>query len=143
MVRPLPAKAPLVVLLLLALSPAGCRRQADRTPPPSTTPPPPNQAAKRAADASPSTEDPCASLRAQFRQVLAAGASRTCQRAEQCGCYPALTDCGGVADAVTVERLRTLARMFRLAGCSLPRCDAQVPCRPACVGGRCVSSAHG
>jgi hypothetical protein len=84
--------------------------------------------------------DPCGDLKKQVREVLKLPAPR-CQKDEECHCYPAVVDCGGVAHRTTVTRLHTLVRLYRLARCPRPKCLAAPTCNPSCVAGKCVQAA--
>lgn len=89
--------------------------------------------------------DPCEPHRAAFRAALA-GATGTCTRAEDCGCFNPVVEeagCGGITDAATAARLGAIQGDYFRAGCAWPHACAAWSCEPTCRAGRCVNGAAG
>lgn len=113
---------------------------------PAPEPEPPASPAPAEATANPPAawpdDDGCGALRQQIEDALGE-ATYDCQADADCGCYPAMINCGGVASTATVERLGPLAQRFASEGCEYRGRDgsrfncAPWQCRPQCVDGRC------
>jgi len=87
-----------------------------------------------------SKDDACEHLLVRFRAVLDQSEGK-CVTDDDCACYPAVVNCGGVTDLSTAARLDTLARMHSLASCSPKKGCVARKCSPVCVQGRCTASA--
>lgn len=124
----LPCSAALA-LLLLGL-PVGCDR-SETEPSPPTSPLEPAHV----------PEDPCGALRASIRVVLT-GQSLACETDADCGCYPAMIDCGGVTDTETAVLLNEMHARFVEHECPYENEDdafncAPWECTPKCTAGMC------
>ena len=108
--------------------PAGPSAGVGETVPPSTT--------KK-------SKDPCAKLATEFNQVLAE-AKTTCETDADCACREAgigpTSDCGGIVDKGTADRLGAIADRFRGAGCFRGFDCAPWACIPVCRSGVCGNS---
>lgn len=86
--------------------------------------------------------DPCAEIRAEANDILQEPAL-ACASDEDCSCYPAIIDCGGVSDNTTAQRLVEVDRRRIAADCGYRDLDgngfncAPWECVPECSLGRC------
>lgn len=87
--------------------------------------------------------DPCAELRAETNTILREPAV-ACSSDEECTCYPAFIDCGGVRDSATAQRLIEVNERRIAADCDYIdfrgnafNC-APWECVPQCSAGVCA-----
>ena len=96
-------------------------------------------------DNAPSVEQgPCALLRAETHAILQEP-DVACSTDEECTCYPAFIDCGGVRDDASAQRLIEVDERRRGAACDYIDLDgnpfscAPWHCVPNCSAGVCSS----
>ena len=103
---------------------------------------PPEDSNDQASPAQRTTPDECGALRVQTAAILETPAEG-CESDDDCGCYPALIDCGGVRDAASAEALRLISLASQEASCGYRRMNgARFNCAPrrciaACNDGNC------
>lgn len=87
--------------------------------------------------------DPCAELRAEANAILRAPAL-ACSNDEDCACYPAIIDCGGVRDDSTAQRLIELSERRSAMDCGYRDMEGnQFNCAPRRCVPRCSAGACG
>lgn len=103
---------------------AGCGRSSESPP-------------AKPADAAPL--DACGRIAATWRAGLA-GATNACATPRDCNCWQSIAGdlgCGGMTDAVTAKRLRTLRQDYLAAGCKVDISCPLFACEAECVDGIC------
>jgi len=96
--------------------------------------------------AEPTTEAPppssCETLRARAATLLSTPAA-ACESDDECGCYPAFIDCGGVRDATSAATLAEIAEAGSAASCGYVNAEGSTfncapwECVPTCEAGAC------
>lgn len=101
------------------------------------------EASEPASEPAAEPNDPCPQLRAETHAILQEPAA-ACASDEDCECYPAFIDCGGVMDSATAERLVEVDVRRRAAGCDYIDIHgngfncAPWECSPRCQAGVCL-----
>ncbi|MFT5355898.1 MAG: hypothetical protein ACI9KE_003118 [Polyangiales bacterium] len=144
---------PSILLLLLFLLACSEPSQSAQTPTPET---PAGEAfalerttealIPEAVDPAPNLPpDPCASLRSETNAILVEPIAE-CLVDEDCVCYPAFIDCGGVRDQATAQRLVEMDERRLAAGCDYIDLEGNAfncapwECAPRCSDGMCLQN---
>jgi len=134
---PRPLGAALALVLLFGLACEDKRAKA----PSAAEPKAPTPAAPKAAATVSADKKICTSLRDQFYGLIGEGGA--CTKDSDCACYRGLTNCGGVTDAKSARRLKTITQLYRFARCPKNTCKPTAGCAAACVSSRCVKTQVG
>ncbi|MCA9619855.1 MAG: hypothetical protein KC731_12610 [Myxococcales bacterium] len=118
------------------------------SPPPSmpataAAPPPPSPPQSSAAPPlEPGDREVCREIREEAARILAGDDTRSCTSDADCGCYPAIIDCGGVLRKEVAAQLGALADRRQKESCGYRnRAGQQFNCAPWQCSPRCLSGA--
>lgn len=87
--------------------------------------------------------DPCESLRERAAALLATP-SAACESDDDCRCYPAFIDCGGVRDVASVQAYGEIVQAGRAADCGYANANGETfncapwQCTPTCRNQACT-----